>query len=70
MIYIEIPEEHDAVGFLELVKSGIPVSCLPQNQYGVCGKHLRLLKRKNIPFKELEAKVPLPKFSQPHDEKI
>jgi hypothetical protein len=24
MIYIQIPEEHDAVGFLALAKSGIP----------------------------------------------
>ena len=23
MIYIQIPEEHDAIGFLELAKSGI-----------------------------------------------
>jgi hypothetical protein len=71
MIYIQIPEEHDAVGFLELAKSGIPVSCLPQNQYGVCGEHLRLLRRKNIPYRELESSsAHLPKPLEPHNEKI
>jgi len=72
MIYIQIPEEHDAIGFLELAKSGIPVSCLPQNRYGVCGEHLRLLRRKSIPYRELEAsEARLPKQpSRPHDEKI
>jgi len=56
MTYIQIPEEHDARGFLELAKSGSPVCCLPQNSYGVSDEHLRLLKRKRIPFKELKAK--------------
>lgn len=71
MIYIQIPEEHDAIGFLELATSGIPVCCLPENSYGVSDKHLRLLRRKRIPFKKLESNaVPLPKLSQPHYEKI
>lgn len=56
MIYIQIPERHDAVGFLAVAKSGIPVSCLPQNSYGVQQEHLKLLKRKRIPFKKLAIK--------------
>ena len=64
MIYIRIPEKHDAVGFVALAKSGTPVSCLPQNSYGVQQEHLKILKRKKIPFKRLEAKdIPLPKPS-------
>jgi hypothetical protein len=51
MIYIRIPEKHDAVGFVALAKSGIPVSCLPRNSYGVQPEHLKILKRKKIPFK-------------------
>ena len=71
MIYIQIPEEHDALGFLALAKSGIPVSCLPQNTYGVANEHLRVLKQKHIPFKKLETNtVRLPKPSRPHDEQI
>jgi hypothetical protein len=71
MIYIQIPEEHDAVGFLALAKSGIPVSCLPENAYGVSNEHLTLLNSKRIPFKKLEANsLPVPKPSQPHDEEI
>ena len=71
MIYIQIPEEHDAVGFLALAKSGIPVSCLPENSYGVSNEHLTLLNSKQIPFKKLEAhSLPVPKPSQPHDEEI
>ena len=71
MIYIQIPEEHDALGFLALAKSGIPVRCLPQNSYGVADEHLTLLNAKRIPFKKLEAEN-LPKFdpSRPHDEEI
>ena len=57
MIYIQIPEEHDAVGFLALAKSGIPVSCLPENSYGVAHEHLTLLNSKQIPFKKLEANI-------------
>ncbi|HEX6717419.1 MAG TPA: hypothetical protein VF088_09925 [Pyrinomonadaceae bacterium] len=71
MIYIQIPEEHDAIGFLELAKSGSPVRCLPENSYGVLDEHLRLLRRKRIPFKELKTNnVRLPRLSQPHNEDI
>lgn len=64
MIYIRIPEKHDAIGFLALAKSGIPVSCLPKNSYGVQEEHLRILKSKKIPFKRVDAKdIPLPKPS-------
>ena len=71
MIYIQIPEEHDAMGFLALVKSGIPVSCYPDNSYGVSHKHLKVLDSKHIPFKKLEANnLPTPRPSQPHDEEI
>jgi len=71
MIYIQIPEEHDAIGFLALAKSGIPVACLPQNTYGVANEHLRVLRQKHIPFKKLETStVRLPKLSQPHNEQI
>lgn len=64
MIYIRIPERDDAAGFLLLAKSGIPVSCLPQNSYGVQPEHLKTLKRAKIPFKRLAAKdIPLPKPS-------
>jgi len=71
MIYIQIPEEHDALGFLTLAKSGIPVSCLPQNTYGVASEHLRVLRQKHIPFKKLKTSaVRLPKLSRPHNEQI
>ena len=71
MIYIQIPEEHDAIGFLALAKSGIPVSCLPENSYGVSDEHLTLLSSKRIPFKKLEASsLAVPRPSQPHDEEI
>lgn len=71
MIYIQIPEEHDAIGFLALAKSGSPVLCLAENSYGVSSEHLNLLNSKRIPFKKLDANhVPLPRPSQPHDEKI
>jgi len=62
MIYIQIPEKYDARGFLLLAKSGAPVSCLPDNIYGVTPDHIKLLKRKKIPLKKLAAKnVHLPK---------
>ena len=71
MLYIQIPEEHDAVGFLALAKSGSPVFCLAENSYGVSSEHLILLNSKRIPFKKLEAnKLRLPGPSQPHDEEI
>jgi hypothetical protein len=64
MIYVQIPEKHDAKGFLLLAKSGTPVSCLPRNIYGVTPEHVKILKRKRIPFKKLPAKsVHLPKSS-------
>jgi len=64
LIYIRIPEKEDAVGFLALAKSGIPVSCLSQNTYGVQEEHLRILKRRKISFKKLDVKdVHLPKPS-------
>jgi hypothetical protein len=71
MIYIQIPEEHDALGFLALAKSGIPVSCLPQNTYGVAHEHLRMLRQQRIPFTKLKpGTVRLPKVSQPHNDQI
>jgi hypothetical protein len=71
MIYIQIPEKHDALGFLALAKSGTPVFCLPKNSYGVSQDHLQLLRRKRIPFKKLgPGAIRLLKPSQPHDEKI
>jgi len=62
MIYVQIPEKHDAKGFLLLAKSGAPISCLPDNIYGVIPDHMKILKRERIPFKTLAAKsVRLPK---------
>jgi len=61
--YIQISEKHDAKGFLALAKSGIPLSCLPENTYGVHPEQLKILKRKRIPFKKLLAanvRLPLP----------
>jgi hypothetical protein len=55
MIYIQIPEKHDAIGFLLLAKSGTAVTCLPRNVYGVGPEHTKILKRKKIPFKKLTA---------------
>jgi hypothetical protein len=54
MIYIQISEEHNALGFIALATSGPPVVCLPQNIYGVITEHLRVLRQKRIPFKKLE----------------
>ena len=71
MIYIQIPEEHNAIGFLALAKSGLPIVCFRENSYGVSNEHLSLLDSKQIPFKKLEASsFPLPRPSQPHDEEI
>ena len=62
MIYIQIPEKQDARGFLLLAKSGFALVCLPENTYGVCEEHIKLLKRKRISFKKLEpSKIPMPK---------
>lgn len=64
MIYIQIPEKHDANGFIKLAKSGIPVFCLPKNTYGVQADHIKILKRERIPFKKLDSRnVHLPKPS-------
>ncbi len=64
MIYVQIPEKHDAMGFLALAKSGTPVYCLAGNIYGVRTDHIKILKRKRIPFKKLDARnVHLPKSS-------
>jgi len=64
MIYVQIPEKHDAMGFLALAKSGTPVYCLAGNIYGVRADHIKILKRKRIPFKKLDAKnIHLPKSS-------
>lgn len=64
MTYIQLPEKHDAKGFLLLAKSGAPVSCLANNVYGVVTEQLKVLKRYKIPFKILPAKsVRLPKSS-------
>ncbi len=62
MIYDQIPDKYDARGFLLLAKSGAPVSCLADNIYGVSPDHIKILKRKKIPFKKLPARsVRLPK---------
>jgi hypothetical protein len=64
MIYIQLPEKHDARGFLLLAKSGAPVSCLSGNIYGVTPEHIKVLKRNKIAFKKLPARsVRLPKSS-------
>ena len=69
--YIQIPEKHDDKGFLELAMSGIPVTCFPENTYRVWTEHLKLLRKKRIPFKKLDpSKIRIPKPSLPHDEKI
>ena len=71
MIFIQIPKKHDPLGFLALAKSGIPVSCLPGNTYGVSREHLKLLRQKRIPFKTLDAgRIRIPQPSRPHDEEI
>ena len=56
MTFIQIAERDDAKGFLALAKSGIPVSCLPKNTYGVQPEHLKILKQMKISFKKLNAK--------------
>lgn len=61
MIYIQIPETHRADALLMLVKSGLSVVCLPQKRYGVREEHLKILKRKRVPFKKLNtSKIPIP----------
>ena len=55
MIYIQIADKDDSKAFLTLAKSGSPVICFPKNTYGVHDGHLKLLKRKKISFKKLQA---------------
>ena len=50
MFYIQIPDTHRAEAFLLLVKSGFPVACLAGKIYGVREEHLKILRRKRIPF--------------------
>ena len=62
MIYIRVPNKHDAKAFLALAKSGSPVVCLSNNTYGVREEHLKILKRKKLSFRRIEpSKVPVPK---------
>ena len=71
MIYIQIPKDDNAIGFLALAKSGTSVLCLPENTYGVSLEHLTSLRPKRIPFKKVESNtVRLPQPSRPHDEKM
>ena len=71
MIYIQLPKDDNAVGFLTLAKSGTSVLCLPENTYGVSSEHLTLLRRKRIPFKKLASNtVRLPQTLRPHNDKI
>ena len=69
MIYIQIPRDDNAQGFLALARSGISVLCLPDDTYAVTSEHLKILTQKRIPFKKLE-KVRLPEPSIPHNDKI
>jgi len=69
MIYIQIPRDDNAQGFLALAKSGISALCLPDETYAVTSEHLKILRQKRIPFKKLE-KVRLPQPSLPHNDKI
>jgi len=62
MVYIQISEELDAAAFVVLAKSGAPVTCLPENVYGVQPVHLKSLRRLHIPFKKIDVKkIRLPK---------
>ena len=64
MIYIQIPEAYRTDALLMLVKNGLSIVCLPQKRYGVLEEHLKILKRKRIPFKKLDtSKIPIPKPS-------
>jgi hypothetical protein len=56
MFYIRISEPYRSDALLMLVKSGVPIVCLPQKKYGVREEHVKLLRRKRIPFKKLDAK--------------
>ena len=61
MIYIQISDNRRADALLILVKSGLPVVCLAGKTYGVREEHLKILKRRRIPFKKLDtSKVRMP----------
>lgn len=62
MVYIQIPEASDEAAFLILAKSGTPVTCLPENVYGVRPEQLKILRRLHVPFKKIDVKkIRLPK---------
>lgn len=61
MVYIQIPESRRADALLALIKSGFPIVCLAGKTYGVGDEHLKVLKRRRIPFKKLNtSKVRIP----------
>jgi hypothetical protein len=51
-MYIQLPEKHDADGFLALAKSGAPVYCLAGNIYGVRQDRIKILRRKKFPSRD------------------
>lgn len=53
MIYIQIPEEHDARG-LYLLMTNSKVKCLPDNIYIVNKDQLKLLSKHKIRYKRLK----------------
>jgi hypothetical protein len=64
MIHIQIPAAYRTDALLLLVKSGFPIVCLSQKRYGVHDEHIKILKRKRIPFKKLDtSKIRMPKPS-------
>ena len=64
MIYIQIPDARRPDALLFLIKSGFPIVCLAGKIYGVRDEHLKILKRKRIPFKKLNAsKIRIPEPS-------
>jgi hypothetical protein len=64
MTYIQISERYRADAFLLLIKGGFSVECLAGKIYGVRDEHLKVLRRKRIPFKKLDAsKIRIPEPS-------
>jgi len=64
MIYIQIPEARRPDALLILIKSCFPIVCLAGKIYGVRDEHLKILKRKRISFKKLNAsKIRIPEPS-------
>jgi len=58
MIYVQIPERQREKAIM-LIKSGFSVVCLSGN--GVNEAHLKVLRRRHIPFQELDAnKIRIP----------